>query len=197
MKKLFISLDQFCYRQFDKTFLGPKIEVPKEEFVTKVNEFYETGKYSLVDGYAPFCKHLFIPNFAKCALGVLEITKDNEHLLRSAYYKRAEHELPVLTRWFPSDKVEKREAKYLDLILYSKEQIELENSKTGVKSIDSDSPWSIVSVKFQDEDYETPMQPITMMRNALGKEYGGSGVSLDLKKYQESVDYWSKHATIS
>lgn len=130
-------------------------------------------------------------------MGTLKITKENEHLLKSGYFKRAEHELPVLTRWFPSDKIEKREAKFLDLILYSKEQIELENSKTGVQNMEYDCPWSIVSVKFQDEDYETPMTPITMMRNALGKEYGGSGVPLDIKKYEESVKYWSENAIIS
>jgi hypothetical protein len=40
------------------------------------------------------------------------------------------------------------------------------------------------------------MQPITMMRNALGKEYGGSGVPLDFQKYQESVDFWTINATL-
>jgi hypothetical protein len=30
-----------------------------------------------------------------------------------------------------------------------------------------------------------------MMRNALGKEYGGSGVELDQDKYKESVEFWS------
>jgi hypothetical protein len=40
-------------------------------------------------------------------------------------------------------------------------------------------PWGIISVKAQDEGFETPMQPITMMRNALGREEGGSGVVLD------------------
>lgn len=43
-----------------------------------------------------------------------------------------------------------------------------------------DKPWGIVSIKAQDEPYETPMAPITMMRNALGKEYGGSGVPIDV-----------------
>jgi len=40
------------------------------------------------------------------------------------------------------------------------------------------------------------MDPITMMRNALGKEYGGSGVALDADKYKESVTFWSAHALI-
>ena len=41
------------------------------------------------------------------------------------------------------------------------------------------------------------MTPITMLRNALGKEYGGSGVPLERDKYQKSVEYWSKHAVIA
>ena len=39
-------------------------------------------------------------------------------------------------------------------------------------------------------------QPITMLRNALGKAEGGSGVPLDREKYMESVEYWKKHAVI-
>ena len=58
------------------------------------------------------------------------------------------------------------------------------------------APWGIISVKAQDEDYETPMQPITMMRNALGKEEGGSGVSLKREAYEQSVAYWETHAPI-
>lgn len=44
-------------------------------------------------------------------------------------------------------------------------------------------------------DYEIPMDPITMMRNALGKEEGGSGVKLEFEKYMESVKFWEKHAS--
>lgn len=51
-------------------------------------------------------------------------------------------------------------------------------------------------MQAQDEDYETPMQPITMMRNALGREEGGSGVPLDRKAYDASVAYWETHAPI-
>ena len=39
-------------------------------------------------------------------------------------------------------------------------------------------------------------QPITVLRNALGKAEGGSGVPLDREKYMESVEYWKKHAVI-
>mmetsp|Transcript_4296 Transcript_4296/g.11106 ORF Transcript_4296/g.11106 Transcript_4296/m.11106 type:complete len:102 (+) Transcript_4296:16-321(+) len=58
------------------------------------------------------------------------------------------------------------------------------------------APWGIISIKAQDEDEEVPMQPITMMRNALGKEEGGSGVPLDKEKYEASVRYWDQHVII-
>ncbi len=40
------------------------------------------------------------------------------------------------------------------------------------------------------------LQPITMLRNALGREEGGSGVPLDRDKYEAAVAYWDTHATI-
>ena len=40
------------------------------------------------------------------------------------------------------------------------------------------------------------MQPITMMRNALGREEGGSGVSIDREKYAASVEYHQHHAPL-
>ncbi len=61
---------------------------------------------------------------------------------------------------------------------------------------DVEYDYGIVSVKPQDEFFETPMDPITMMRNALGKEEGGSGVKLDKQKYMESVAFWTKHAIV-
>lgn len=78
----------------------------------------------------------------------------------------------------------------------SREQIRKENAATGKEPSISEAPWGIISVKAQDVDYEIPMQPITMMRNALGKEEGGSGVGLDKEKYNQSVAYWRDHAPV-
>jgi hypothetical protein len=36
--------------------------------------------------------------------------------------------------------------------------------------------------------------PITMMRNALGVEEGGSGVPIDRDAYARSVAFWEKNA---
>ena len=35
-----------------------------------------------------------------------------------------------------------------------------------------------------------------MMRNALGKEEGGSGVPLVKAEYKAAVEYWSTHAVV-
>ena len=40
------------------------------------------------------------------------------------------------------------------------------------------------------------MDPITAMRNALGRDQGGSGVPLDPEAYRQSVEFWSNNATI-
>jgi len=97
-------------------------------------------------------------------------------------------------RWLDATKVKQKKAKYLDIILYTKEQIQLELKATKKKDAnkDVDYEYVIVGIKPQDEDFETPMLPITMMRNASGKDQGGSGVPIDPVKYKESVEYWEK-----
>ena len=150
-----------------------------------------------MDGYAPFCKHVFVPNFTPAKVSALAISKENEALLRSAYEARTEQELPVLARWFPKEAVgEPPVAKFLDVILYSREQIRKEATAMGrPEELEEDAPWGIISVKPQDVDYELPMQPITMMRNTMVEE-GGSGVPLEREKYIASVEFWAGHALI-
>ncbi|OWZ22025.1 hypothetical protein PHMEG_0003342 [Phytophthora megakarya] len=194
-----IVLDGFAKRQFDdKTYSGTQLDFDKKEFVKKVNEIYEANNKQLVDGYAPFCKHLFIKNFTGARLNMVPITQANEHMLMSDYEARTEYELPVLGRWFPSHSVTPKVAEYLDIILYSREQIIKENEAVDVPADPShdDAPWGIISIKAQDEEYELPMKPITMMRNAVGKEQGGSGVPLDRDEYLKAVEYWRNHAVI-
>jgi len=200
------NLDPFAMRQFDDpNYTGTRIDHDKTGFAAKINELYDSGDYPLVDGYAPFCKHIFVPNITPAQLNVLPITKENEHLLRSGYEARTEQELEVLVRWFPVDAVPRPPvAKYLDIILYSREQINKEVAAMPDKATamgrdehdDGGSPWGIISVKAQDVDYELPMQPITMMRNTLGKEEGGSGVPMDRERYTASVAFWSGHAPL-
>lgn len=202
-----LVVDPFCYRQFDenessKSYKGAIFSNSMEEFTNIVNERF--SEESLKDGYAPFCKHLFVVNdFTDAKVNVLPITSENESLLRTKYEARNEKELPVLTRWFPRElvtgegKPELPVAKYLDLILYSREQINKENAAQGTEPNKETAPWGIVSIKAQDVDYELPMTPITAMRNALGKEEGGSGVPMDRDSYMNAYKYWKDHATVS
>ncbi|ETV94162.1 hypothetical protein H310_12162 [Aphanomyces invadans] len=193
------ALDAFCLRQFDDpNYKGTQLHHDKMAFEAKINELFDNNDVALVDGYAPFCKHLFVPNFVGARLSSATITPDNAHLLQSDYISRVPTELPVLTRWFPLSQVTPGIATYLDVILYSREQIEAEHRATGhtPDTVNADVPWGIISVKAQNVPHELPMNPITMMRNALGKDEGGSGVPLKREAYLEAVAYWSKNAVI-
>eukprot|EP00527_Entomoneis_sp_CCMP2396_P001610 CAMPEP_0198144734 /NCGR_PEP_ID=MMETSP1443-20131203/18208_1 /TAXON_ID=186043 /ORGANISM="Entomoneis sp., Strain CCMP2396" /LENGTH=216 /DNA_ID=CAMNT_0043808189 /DNA_START=206 /DNA_END=856 /DNA_ORIENTATION=- len=205
-----IVMDPFCFRQFSehessKTYKGTVFsDITIAQMEDAVNEYYDESK--LKDGYAPFCKHLFLKNdgLTKTAkLNVLKITPENEHLLRSEYQARNEKELPVLARHFPAhllkkENVESPVATYLDIILYSREQIQKEDAAQGDTSQTAvTASWGIISIKAQDVDTELPMTPITALRNALGKEEGGSGVPINRTEYMAAAKYWSEHATIS
>ena len=170
-----IVLDPFCFREFEaKAGQTPSLPIDKDEFTERINDFYLKVKDNggLKDGYAPFCKHLFIENFVNCVSGCAEITPENQQYLRSDYVARRENELPVLTRWFDKAVMPTHKPAYLDIILYSKEQVQLENKSMNTEdpNADIDYDYGIVSVKRQDTDFENPMAPITMMRNALGKD---------------------------
>ena len=136
-------------------------------------------------GYAPFCRLHVHRNWTPTRCSAIAITDDNRHLLRSAYEARTPAELPVLVRWFEG--LEPPVAEYLVPILYSRDQLAKEGSP-----IDAD--WGIVGCLYTMEPAEIPMVPITMLRNALGVEEGGSGVALDRAAYARSVAFWSRHA---
>jgi Protein of unknown function (DUF3228) len=145
----------------------------------------EHAPLKVLDGYAPFCKLHVHRNWTSTRCLTAPIAADNHHLLRSAYEARNSSELPVLVRWFEG--VEPPVAAYLIVILYSREQLVKEGSP-----IDAD--WGIVGCMYTSEPEELPMAPVTMMRNALGTNEGGSGVALDHEAYRRSVTYWSAHA---
>lgn len=193
-------LDEFAMRQWDDPkYGGTQIKgFDKAEFVRRVHEAHADGA-GLVDGYAPFCKHVFVPNFIPgTKVGSVPITPENEPHLRSGYSARSDAELAVLTRWFPADKVDIPEATFLDVILYSREQLVKERSAMEAKQERPPlpaAPWGIISIKGQLENFECPMTPITMMRNTMISE-GGSGVAIDREAYAASVRYHSAHAPV-
>lgn len=139
----------------------------------------------VLDGYAPFCKLLVYRNWTRTRCLAVPITSDNRHRLRSAYEARTAGELPVLVRWFEG--VEPPIADYLIVIVYDREQLARENSP-----IQAD--WGVVGCLYTATPEEIPMAPITMLRNALGVDEGGSGIALDRDAYRRSVEFWQQHA---
>ena len=59
-----------------------------------------------------------------------------------------------------------------------------------------DYEYGIIFIKPQDVDFETPMWPITMMRNELGQAHGGSGQKIVKEDYMKAVQFWTEHVTI-
>ena len=153
-----------------------------EAFVEHLNR---EAPLAVLDGYAPFCKLHVHRNWTSTRCTAIAITEANRHRLRSAYEARSKAELPVLVRWFEG--IKPPVAKYLVPILYDRAQM----AKEGTP-IDAD--WGIVGCLYTMQPAEIPMVPITMMRNALGVDEGGSGVPLDREAYRRSVAFWDAHA---
>lgn len=229
MKELIINYTDFVDRQFKDDFKGTKLsKYDKAVFLSKIREYSNTlnfntehlsltesvndieaiskdGLSKLCKGYKPFCKLLIIPNFTEeVKTGTIPITMSNERFLQSDYRSRRPDEKKVLTRFLNIPSCLRSEipvAKYLMIILYSKEQIDSENIKYW-KENGGDKPtpfygdYGIVSINAQMVDFEEPMNPITMMRNALGEEEGGSGAPMDADAYDKSVEFWSNNAIV-
>lgn len=139
----------------------------------------------VLEGYAPFCRLHVHRNWTSTRCLAVPITAANRHRLCSDYEARTDAELPVLVRWFEG--IEPPVANYLIPILYSREQLAKEGSPIT-------ADWGVVGCLYTMEPVETPMAPITMLRNALGVAEGGSGVPIDRAAYARSVAFWRSHA---
>lgn len=153
-----------------------------EAFTARLNA---EAPVRVIPGYAPFCVLHAHRNWTSTKCSVIPITDANRSALSSAYEARTREELPVLVRWFEG--LEPPVADFLVPILYSRDQL----AKEGTP-IEAD--WGIVGCLYTMAPEEIPMVPITMMRNALGVDEGGSGVPLDREAYRRSVAFWSTHA---
>ena len=152
------------------------------EFEQRLND---EPPLKVLPGYAPFCRLHVHRNWTSTRCLTVPVDDGNRHLLRSGYEARTKAELPVLVRWFEG--VEPPVAAYFVVILYSAAQLEKEGAP-----IDGD--WGIVGCLHTATPEEIPMAPVTMMRNALGVEEGGSGVPLDREAYRRSVAFWEHNA---
>ena len=157
-------------------------DVTAEQFIAHINA---KPPLAVLAGYAPFCRLHVHRNWTSTRCLAVPIDAGNRHLLRSGYEARNSDELPVLVRWFEG--LEPPVARYLIPILYSAEQLQREG-----QPIDGD--FGVVGCLYTMTPEETPMAPITLMRNALGVQEGGSGVAIDRGAYAASVAFWEIHA---
>lgn len=186
-----IAMTDFALRNWEPRASGTRIVgIAPEQLVARCNA--ATGP--LVDGYAPFCKHLFLENDTATRCGFAPITEANRPLLRSGYAKRREGEMAVLERWF--EDIEAPVARWLDVILYSRNQLLAEASDYREQQAVPDCDWGIVSIIGTLRPEEPPMPPITQWRNALGRAEGGSGMPIDRAKYDAAVAFWDAHASV-
>lgn len=189
-----IALTEFALRHWEAGSSGTRIEgISPDEFVGLCNKAILAGA-ELHTGYASFCCHLFLKNSTMTRCGFARITSKNSTLLRSGYVSRREGELAVLERWFEG--LEAPIAEYLDVILYSRDQLLKEAADFPEEGDVPECDWGIVSIIGTLSPAEPPMPPITQMRNALGKKEGGSGTQIDPEMYARGVAFWDRHASV-
>lgn len=194
-----VAATKFVRRQLDPNFAGTKLsEKDLEAVVTHVTSALEGKAHEVRDGYAPFCKEVRIPGlFVRSP--IVRITGKNRGALQRRIERRRDGEPSYIQEYFPVGcGVEETPADHLTVIVYSRAQLEEEAAKAPHIERDvPDAEWGIVSINAEPEAMDSPMAPMTLLRNALGAEYGGSGKPLDLSKYEESVAYWVDHAKIA
>ena len=187
-------MTEFALRNWEPGARGTKIEgISPEELTAECNAALADGA-RLVEGYAPFCTHLFLKNSTTTRCSFAPITDENKHLLQSGYRSRRAGELPVLERWFEG--LEAPPACYLDVILYSRAQLIKEAAEFPEGQPVPECAWGIVSIIGTLSPAEPPMPPITQLRNALGASEGGSGAAIDRAKYQAAADFWDSHSAV-
>lgn len=189
-----IDITEFALRNWDPDASGTRmLGITPEELVRRCNQALQDGA-ELVPGYAPFCKHLFLANDTPTRCGFAPVTQDNQRHLQSGYRARREGERAVLERWFEG--IEAPRAEWLDVILYSHVQLEAEAADFPEEQAVPDCDWGIVSIIGTLVPEEPPMPPATQIRNALGREEGGSGRPIDPDSYDLAVKFWDAHAVV-
>ncbi|MCG6884161.1 MAG: DUF3228 family protein [Silicimonas sp.] len=185
-----IAMTEFALRNWQEGASTRVLGLSPDDLTAQCN----VSDRPLADGYAPFCKHLFLPNDSETRAAFAPITDETRPFLRSGYLARRQGERAVLERWIEG--MEAPRAIWLDVILYSHDQLLAEARDYPGEQRVPDCEWGIVSIIGTLEPVEPPMPPITQMRNALGREEGGSGVPIDVEAYDRAVAFWEHHAAV-
>jgi hypothetical protein len=187
-----IAMTPFAERQYAPDYSGTRLT---PDIVTKLIQDAKTP-HNVALGYADFNRVIAVDNrdasgnfrypLQQCVIACKTARKTIARF-HTAYEARRPEELAVLTEWVTG--VEPPLAPFVHLILYSRAQLQKED-----ESIDAD--WGIVAINASAGPTVDPMRPITMMRNGLDVEHGGSGVAIDRKSYANSVAFWAENIMI-
>lgn len=188
-------VDGFALRHFSPDFSGTKITsmTPEgfEDAITKASS-NPSSTMMVIQSDMPFCRYVILHNFTEAKPGAVSLFKydPEQKNVKTGYFSRTTDELPVMSRWLELPENVLNKAKYIKLVLYSKEQLMSEADINGKEYDPNWTDWNIVSILADDNIEMSPIPPITMMRNALGMHEGGNGVPLNREEYLRSVEYW-------
>lgn len=121
---------------------------------------------------------------------ITKVTPENKNFLKTEKTKRREGEEEYEHNYFDSKDVKGIPSHHVDLILYTKEQLEKEKEKH------SGADFDLISVNAEISEKGAPIAPETMRRNIKGPESGGSGHQHTEKEISHSEDFWKDHALI-
>lgn len=137
---------------------------------------------------------------------VVPITPENKDKMMTSYEERSAGDLPVLVRWFLYDEIfgPRPMAQWIEVIVYHQSHVTaVTGNPSQMYGIEPTSRmktgngiWRVVSIKGQDSKDQTPMLPVTLMRNALPRTSGGCDFPIDPDLYMKSVLYWETHCTL-
>jgi len=183
-----VGINDFVKRQTKTDFAGTKVTdaqliTIREEAEKIINAGQDT------QGYAPFVRIATIKD-PSILSNIAEITPENEKFLKKEMTKRREGEEEYEQQYFDSKDVKGIPSHHIDIIMYTKEQLDSEGEKnTG-------SDFDIISINAEPYDKSVPMTAETMRRNIKGPEAGGSGHQHSEEEIANAEEFWSKHAYI-
>lgn len=187
-EKKTVGINDFVRRQTKPDFAGTKVSPGKlEELRKKAEQAINTGQDK--KGYADFCRIVSIKD-PSILTSIAKITPENKKFLKTEKTKRREGEKEYEHKYFESKDVKGLPAHHVDLILYTREQLE----KEGEKNTGSD--YDLISVNAEISEKGAPISPETMRRNVEGPKAGGSGYQHTEEEISESEKFWDQHALI-
>lgn len=183
-----VGINDFVKRQIRSDFAGTKVSLSDLERLRKeAEQGINNGKDKR--GYADFVRIITIRD-PKILCPIAEITPENKKFLKTEKTKRREGEEEYEHQYFDAKDVKGISSHHINLILYTREQLEKEKEKhTG-------ADYDLISVNAEISEKGAPITPETMRRNIKGPEYGGSGYQHTQKEISQSEKFWNDHALI-